>query len=836
VSKPERDESFHPYIPMKSTTLPFTLIALAFAPLARAEVPEGLSPTDWQSIRAAYEAGQHAFAPTETGWTARNPGQRWTTEFDGRGFLATPDEGDWTWGLELISYGTGEARIPVSGTPSVAAEGQRLAYRWDDKLEEWWINDRRGLEHGYIVAERPSTGGASDAPLTFRLGTRGGLVPRISPDARDLIFEDAEGRAMLNYAGLKVWDAEGRILASRFEEDEGATVRLVVDDDGAVYPVTVDPMAQQAYLKAGNTDANDQFGWSVAVSGDTVVVGAPREASSATGVTNGPGGSADNSAEKAGAVYVFVRTGNHWSQQAYLKAGNTGADDQFGYSVAVSGDTVVVGAPLESSSATGVTNGPGGSADISAAFAGAAYVFVRSGTDWSQQAYLKAGNTDAGDQFGTSVAVSGDTVVVGAIHEDSDQTGVANGPGGSGDNSLYNSGAAYVFARSGSDWSQQAYLKAGNTGWANWFGWSVAISGDTVVVGAFQERSNQTGVTNGPGGSGDESASDAGAAYVFVRNGLNWSQQAYLKAGNTNAGDYFGWSVGVADDTIVVGALLESSNATGVENGPGGSADNSAFGAGAAYVFFRSEAEWSQQAYLKAGNTDAGDRFGQSVAVSGDTVVVGSPFEGSNATGVTIGPGGSADNSAPAAGAAYLFTRSGATWAQQAYLKAGNSGTGDYFGYSVSVSGDTVVAGAHRESSSQAGVSNGPGGSADNSAGDAGAAYVFADFELPPAPPRLTVTRPRAFPATPLGRRSRPQAVGVGNLGGTAATGLAVRTSGKARRDFRLTRPARVLAPGAETRFRATFRPRATGARRATATVRASNAPARSVRLRGRGR
>lgn len=362
---------------MKAINLSLTLIILALAPLARAEeVPEGLSTSDWQSIRAAYEAGRHAFTPTETGWTARNPGQRWTTEFDGRGFLATPDEGDWTWGLKLLSYGAGEAQIPVSGTPSITAEEQRLAYRWDDKLEEWWINDRRGLEHGYIVAERPSNDGASDAPLTFHLGTRGGLKPRVSTDARDLIFEDTEEQAVLNYAGLKVWDAEGRILASRFEEDEGATVRLVVNDRGAVYPVTVDPIAQQAYLKAGNTDEGDYFGWSVAISGDTAVVGALFEASNATGVINGPGGSADNTASRAGAAYVFVRKGTAWSQRAYLKAGNTDADNRFGNSVAISGDTVIVGAPDESSNVTGVTTGPGGSADKSARGAGAAYVFL----------------------------------------------------------------------------------------------------------------------------------------------------------------------------------------------------------------------------------------------------------------------------------------------------------------------------------------------------------------------------------------------------------------------------------------------------------------------------
>ncbi|HSH28224.1 MAG TPA: hyalin, partial [Wenzhouxiangella sp.] len=178
------------------------------------------------------------------------------------------------------------------------------------------------------------------------------------------------------------------------------------------------------------------------------------------------------------------------------------------------------------------------------------------------------------------------------------------------------------------------------------FGLSVAVDGDTVVVGAHGEASNATGVD---GDQGDNSATDAGAAYVFVRSGSTWSQQAYLKASNTDAYDYFGWSVAVDGDTVVVGASGEDSNATGVD---GNQSDNSTSNAGAAYVFVRSGSTWSQQAYLKASNTDAGDGFGWSVALEGDTVVVGAYGEDSNATGVD---GNQSDNSAGSAGAAYVF-------------------------------------------------------------------------------------------------------------------------------------------------------------------------------------
>ena len=156
------------------------------------------------------------------------------------------------------------------------------------------------------------------------------------------------------------------------------------------------------------------------------------------------------------------------------------------------------------------------------------------------------------------MAVSGDTVVVGAPREASNATGV---DGDQNDNSLLSPGAAYVFVRDGTNWTQQAYLKASNTGRGDYFGYSVAVSGNTVIVGAYSESSNATGVN---GSQSDNSASGSGAAYVFVRSGTTWSQQAYLKASNTGAYDYFGWSVAVSGDTVVVGAYGEW--AIGVNN------------------------------------------------------------------------------------------------------------------------------------------------------------------------------------------------------------------------------------------------------------------------------
>jgi hypothetical protein len=451
---------------------------------------------------------------------------------------------------------------------------------------------------------------------------------------------------------------------------------------------------QQAYLKASTARTGDGFGYAMSLDGNTLVVGAEYECSNATGVMY------------SGAAYVFTRTAEVWSQQAYLKASNAEDYDNFGDAVSLSGDTLVVGAGGEDSNATGVN---GDQADNSAVDSGAAYVFTRSGTTWSQQAYLKASNTDEGDNFAW-VSLSGDTLVVGAHGEDSNASGVN---GNQVNNLAYLSGAAYVFTRTAGVWSQQAYLKASNTEMRDEFGHAVSLSGNMLVVGATGEDSNATVVN---GNQANNSASQSGAAYVFTRTAGVWSQQAYLKASNTGAGDFFGSSMSASGDTLAIGADGESSNAIGVN---GDQADNSASQSGAAYVFTRTAGVWSQQAYLKASNTEVDDNFGSSMSVSGDTLVVGAIGEDSNAIGVN---GDQADNSASQSGAAYVFTRSGTTWSQQAYLKASNTDEGDNFAW-VSLSGDTLVVGADGEDSDATDV-NGDG--ANNLAENSGAAYVFS--------------------------------------------------------------------------------------------------------------
>jgi hypothetical protein len=566
----------------------------------------------------------------------------------------------------------------ISDEAQVKAEGERITYRWDPGLREWFVNDERGLEHGFTLEQRPS--GAQDhmTRLEFDLAVRGGLRPEAVANGTALSFKDARGKTVLTYSGLTVSDAEGRNLPARFVA-EGSGVRLLVEDGWARYPITVDPIAQQAYLQASNITIGGNFGISVAIFGDTVVVGSNGERTGENG----------QDAPFAGAAYVFVRNGTTWTQQAYLKAPKPKTLDQFGISVAISDDTVVVGAFGEDSDDVPEDE------DNS----GGAYVFVRNGTAWTQQAHLTATDPHILDGFGVSVGISGDTVVVGAYGESSF------------------AGAAHVFVRSGIFWNEQASLQASNSDADDQFGSSVAISGDKIIVGAFGESSDANGVN---GSQSDNSAPLAGAAYVFVRNATAWSQEAYLKASNSDAGDLFGGSVALSDNTAVVGAGGESSNATGID---GDQANNSADSAGAAYVFAANGITWSQQAYLKASNTDAVDGFGSRVAVSGDTAIVGAPSESSSATGVN---GDESDNTAPGSGAGYSFVRNGVTWSQQAYLKASNTEQQDRFGSSVAIDGDTGVVGAELQPSQET---------------RSGAAYVFTGLEeTMPSIPLLNIS------------------------------------------------------------------------------------------------
>ncbi len=416
---------------------------------------------------------------------------------------------------------------------------------------------------------------------------------------------------------------------------------------------------------------------------------------------------ADTACEVADACALVLGVQCPDFEQAYLKASNTDPNDRFGQALALDGNTLAVGAGVESSSATGIN---GDQTKNDAQNSGAVYVFTRTGTTWTQQAYIKASNTGSGDYFGFALALNNQTLVVGARGESSDSTGV----GGAQDNDdAPTSGAVYVFRRTGMTWAQEAYLKASNTEAGDRFGAAVDLDGNTLVVGASYERSNASGVN---GDQGNNVLEGAGAAYVFTRTGSAWSQQAYLKASNPDSADYFGSAVTIQGDTVVVGAPEEDSSSTGINSIPNKLAPIS----GSAYVFKRTGTNWTQEAYLKASNAGGDDNFGASLAIDGDTLAVGAWGEDSNADGVD---GDQADNSVFQSGAVYLFVRANGMWTQQAYLKASNPDEYAYFGHSVALQGDLLAVGAWGESSAATGLN---GDESDRSLSNAGAAYLFS--------------------------------------------------------------------------------------------------------------
>jgi hypothetical protein len=486
-----------------------------------------------------------------------------------------------------------------------------------------------------------------------------------------------------------------------------------------------------AYLKASNPRADAKLGFGSALTGRTLVmsrdgntlaVSAPDESSAATGVN---GNQKDDTAGGAGAVYVFTRggAGRPWAQQAYLKASNTDPYDSFGFSLAISGNgtTVAVTATREDSNARGIN---GNQADNSAEDSGAVYVFARSGGRWSQQAYVKSSNSDAGDQFGWSVTLSDDGTVmaVGASTEASNARGIN---GNQADNSAANAGAVYVFTRTGSTWSQQAYLKGEQTDAGDLFGFCVDLSsdGNTLAICGYDEDGGVPGVN---GNQADNSKGGSGCAYIFVRDGASWKQTTYLKQSNLNhPQDAFGSAIALSGDgrTLVVDAADEDGTVGGV-NGPQYDGeqigDNSN---GALYVFVNTNGTWSQQAYIRSSNIRVNDLFGIRLAVSrdGNVLAASSMLQGGGGRGAIANQ---QDFSAEESGAVYVFTRAGTTWTQRAYLKSPNADAYDEFGSGVAVSGDgnTLAIAAFGEDGGSAGVG---GNQADNSVRASGVVYVY---------------------------------------------------------------------------------------------------------------
>ena len=368
------------------------------------------------------------------------------------------------------------------------------------------------------------------------------------------------------------------------------------------------PWTEVAKATASDAAPNDWLGRSVSISGDVALVGAPRDDDACSGDPNCNSGSA----------YVYRFSGTAWVEETKLTASDAAATDDFGGSVSIFGDTAVVGARKD--------DDPNNS--------GSAYVYRFNGTAWVEEAKLTASDATLADNFGSSVSISGDVVLVGAASDSDSGT---------------QSGSAYVFRYDGAAWVEEAKLTASDAAAFDQFGTDVSINGDTALIGAFQDS---------------DAGFSSGSAYVFRYDGTTWIEEAKLTASDTAPEDSFGESVSVSGDTALIGTRERDVFNTWV---------------GSAYVFRYDGAAWVEEAKLTASDAAQQDSFGQSASVSGDTAVVGANGD---------------DDGGSSSGSAYVFRYDGAAWVEEAKLTASDAATGDQFGFVVSISGGTILVGA----------------------------------------------------------------------------------------------------------------------------------------------
>ena len=584
-----------------------------------------------------------------SGLAAVNGPQRFAVSFSrsGAGVLT----GSQRLSLSFAGVGYG-GRVHGSAAVVPVASRNRVSFVYG-ALSEWFVNGPLGLEQGFRLRSRP--GGTGPGALTLALNVAGSWRVRVDPGRKSAEFLAPDRRVALRYTALSALDARGRLLPARLSVNAGRLL-IAVDDRGAAYPLRVDPLVQQgAKLVGTGAIGNALQGESVAISrdGNTALIGGPHD---------------DNG---AGAAWVFTRTGSTWTQQGPKLVGTGAAASAYG---AGQGASVA----LSSDGNTALIGGPG-----DADYTGAAWVFTRTGTTWTQQGSKLVGTGAAlsGSQQGSSVTLSGDgnTALIGAPADNFDE--VAKG----------DSGAVWVFTRSGTTWTQQGPKLA--TGAPDAFGASLALSND-----------GNTALIGGPA-AGDST----GAAWVFTRTGTTWTEQAALAGTGAPIATYEtggasqGWSVALSSDgnTALIGGPAVNYN--GVTTGY----------AGAAWVFTRSGTTWTQQGPKLVGTPAiSGALQGWSVALSSD--------------GNTALIGGNNKAQAPTAGVMWVFTRSGTTWTQQESKLAGTAAsTGTNQGPSVALSGDGHTA---------------LFGLGDNVG--IGAAWVFA-FKRPTKPPGTKILHAR---------------------------------------------------------------------------------------------
>ena len=622
---------------------------------------------DGASLSKAFELARYLINPDQNNsdvMVASNPANVFSATFSPNGLDIKQSMGrsvtNIHWQLRSLERDGGQVEVPAGQRTN---SGARIEFaRPDLGLTEWFENSSNGLEQGFTFQKSPLSEHEGDLSLILETGAS--TRPIADADGTGLTLFDLENGSSMRYEGLKAWDANGDALASKMEVD-GDNVRIRVSDENAVYPITIDPMfIQSRNLYAADGNNGDFLGYSVAISGNTMAVGSPYS---------------DPNISNQGSVYVYVLNNGSWTFQAKLTASDAAASDSLGFSVGIYGNTIIAGSHLNNSAK------------------GAAYIFTRNGTTWTQQQKLVAAEGIANDYAGFSVGIYRDTVVVGAPRRAvsgallqgaayifqrtgtvwSEQQRIIASDGAAGDNfassvaidqnsiicgapykaigANTNQGAAYVFTGGGSTWVQQQKLfDPSGTAGAD-FGYSVSISGNMSAIGApFASQGSFVQV---------------GLAYVFSRSGTTWTRSTTLNAPNRTISDRTGAAVAVFGNSVV----FTSPNKTiGI---------NDLQGAAYTATFDESTSSWSAIQQLTADEGRSSDQLGNSVAMYGGMVVVGDPFD---------------DPGVSDQGSVYIYQIRGTVWSQQR-VTAGDGVSGDNLGNSVTVSGDTAVIGAFQD-------------------------------------------------------------------------------------------------------------------------------------------
>ncbi|HRI66504.1 MAG TPA: hypothetical protein PK156_19785 [Polyangium sp.] len=577
------------------------------------ELPAEVRAAYIRSVQKDAPAGYVATSLQAGEFRLTNPAQSFDAKVDREGVEFVPTNGNWSFSLRTTGVGC-EGRTVPSAKPTLESEDNRIRFERPE-FDEWYLNGPLGIEQGFYFEQPLECAGTK----VIEMQTGGDLRPELDDADGDgqgetIRFVRPDGAVAMAMAHLFVRDADSKQVPAWLSVDMGK-IAIHIDDTGAKYPLDVDPLITIIEAKILNPGGlpNEQFGYGLAFSGNTIVVGAPKS---------------DEFGTDSGSAYVFVRQSpGVWVQQGPKLVPSDGRAGQwFGFSVGLAGDTALITAPYDSDN--GVASG-------------SAYVFVRNGGVWTQQAKLKPAEFRVGDVFGISGAISGDRVIVGAHGADSLQNG-------------NESGAAFTFTRTGTTWTQDPQKIIASDGKpGELFGATVAISGRTIGIGAVYD---------------DDLGFHSGSMYMFDWNGTSWVQRQKLLAPNGHANDIYGYWAVVSGDTMIVSAALYDSTPAADDN------------VGAAFVYANEVNGWTLKASLFPTDRRAGDWFGSHVALEGNALAVGAQ---------------QTDEFGVDSGSAYWYVRDvSGNWTLRSKLLPSPGAAGDRFGWTVGVSGELAAVGA----------------------------------------------------------------------------------------------------------------------------------------------